>query len=281
MSDVMIVASAQSRISSNVRENGHHARLLMSQAREQGAHLIHFPEAALSGYAKSQIANWADVDWCLLRDELNATAELAGKLGLWTVIGCNHPLTPPNLPHNCLYVLSDKGELITRYDKRMCSATEIYNKWYCPGSEPIFFDACGYRFGFALCIEIHFPHLFAEYEQAGVDCILFSSYAQTPMFGIQAQAHAATNCLWISLATPAQCSIGLPSGIIGPDGEFQSRASADGIPALAFGTLDRAEPRYDIPLNKARPWRTLVASGEFYRPYAATDDPRSHNRTVF
>lgn len=29
-----------------------------------------------------------------------------------------HPLTPPNRPHNSLYVVNDKGRLVTRYDKR-------------------------------------------------------------------------------------------------------------------------------------------------------------------
>jgi predicted amidohydrolase len=41
------------------------------------------------------------------------------------VLGSAHPLTPPHRPHNSLYVISDKGQLVDRYDKRFCSNTEI------------------------------------------------------------------------------------------------------------------------------------------------------------
>ncbi len=51
------IATAQSYISADVRENGQEIRRLMQQARGEGAAIIHFPEGALSGYTKSQIKN--------------------------------------------------------------------------------------------------------------------------------------------------------------------------------------------------------------------------------
>ena len=129
MIDSIKIAAASTRVSQDVRENGRHLRELMTQASEAGARLIHFPEGALSGYVKAQILDWKQVDWCALRAELDATADHARQLHLWTVFGCNHRLTPPNRPHNSLYVVSDEGALIGRYDKRFCSNTEI-NDWY-------------------------------------------------------------------------------------------------------------------------------------------------------
>src|SRR5690348_12959365 len=123
----------------------------------------------MSGYpwgSKQALANWV-IDWGLVRRELECTARLAAELRLWTVVGSGHRLTPPNRPHNSLYVISDEGRLIDRYDKRWCSHTEITG-WYTPGFAPLTFDVDGFRFGTALCIEINFPEFFIEYRQLGV-----------------------------------------------------------------------------------------------------------------
>lgn len=272
------LAIAQIDISSDVRRNGGALRRCMTTAAHQGARLVHFPEGALSGYVKSQIKNWGDVDWCSLREELERTAEAAAKLGIWTVFGANHRLTPPNRPHNSLYIISDKGKLAGRYDKRFCSNTEI-NDWYAPGSEPAIFSIDGFRFGCVLCIEIHFPELFMEYERLGVDCVLFSAYAKDPIFGVTAQAHAAINNVWLSLSTPTECSRGLASGLVAPDGRFVARCRA-GRSGMIIRELDRAAPELDIALNKARPWRRAARAGDIYAA-RRVEDSRSANRLEF
>jgi predicted amidohydrolase len=186
------IAVAQSLISPEVRENGREIRRLMRQAKSEGASLVHFPESAMSGCAKAQIKSWERLDWNVLVAELRSVADLARTLGLWAVVGSAHRLTPPHRPHNSLYVISGRGEVATRYDKRFCSHTEITH-WYTPGRECRVFEVEGWRFGFALCIEIHFPELFQEYAELAVDGILFSAYADDAMFGIQAQGYAASH----------------------------------------------------------------------------------------
>jgi predicted amidohydrolase len=272
------IATMQSEITPDVRANGRHVRELMARAREGGARLAHFPEGALSGYVKTQVKEWGAVDWDAVREELEETTALAGSLGMWTVLGANHRLTSPNRPHNSLYIISDRGQLVGRYDKRLCSHTEI-NDWYTPGSSPVVFEVDGYRFGCALCIEIHFPELFMEYGRLGVDCMLFSAYAEDPMFGTTAQAHAEANNMWLSLSTPAQSGAKLPSGLIGPDGHYIS-THAGGAPFFAAGQLDREDPRYEVALTKARPWRASARSGEIYS-MRMVDDPRSSDRLSF
>ena len=123
-----------------------------------GARLVQFPEGALSGQTKAQIKDRARVDWDALREELEKTAACAAELRIWTVLG-----------------------------------SEITN-WNSPGFRPVVFEVDGYTFGTALCIEVKFPDLFAEYEHLGVDCVLLSSYSEDLMFGTLAQAQAATNC---------------------------------------------------------------------------------------
>jgi predicted amidohydrolase len=272
------LATAQIEISADVRRNGSAMRRFMTKAARGGARLVHFPEGAVSGYVKSQIKSWDAVDWNALREELEQIAETAGKLGIWTVFGANHRLTPPNRPHNSLYILSDEGKLIGRYDKRYCSNSEI-NDWYAPGSEPVVFTIDGFRFGCAICIEVHFAELFLEYERLDVDCVLLSVYSKDPVFGITAQAHAAINNYWLSLSSPTQCSRGLASGLVAPNGQFVARCRA-GRSGLAIQDLDRSAPELDIALNKARPWRCTARVGEIYEA-RRVEDGRSANRGEF
>ncbi len=272
------LATAQIDVSADVRRNGVAIRRVMARAARAGARLVHFPEGALSGYVKSQIKDWDAVDWGALREELEQMAAAAGKLGIWTVLGANHRLTPPHRPHNSLYIISDAGKLAGRYDKRFCSNTEI-NDWYTPGAEPVVFTVDGFRFGCAICIEVHFPELFMEYERLAVDGLLLSVYSKDPIFGVTAQAHAAVNNYWLSLSTPTPCSRDLRSGLIAPNGQFAARCRA-GRSGMIVQELDRAAPELDIALTKARPWRRTARAGGIYA-VRRVEDSRSTNRLEF
>ena len=46
---------------------------------------------------------------------------------------------------------------------------------YAPGATTVTFDVDGVRFGCLLGMEVHYPELFAAYEQQGVDCVLFAT----------------------------------------------------------------------------------------------------------
>jgi len=259
---MMFIATAQSPISADVRSNGRFVRELMQDARDKKARIVHFAEGALSGYSKSEVRDWTAFDWAAIREELAHVASHAKKLGIWVVLGCSHRLSEPHRPHNSLYVISDAGAVIGRYDKRFCSNNEI-NNWYSPGFEPMMFSLDGFKFGCALCIEVVFPEVFTEYERHDVDCVFFSAYSSDPRYGTMLRGHAAINCLWISMSTPAQCGSTLPSGLIGPDGEFFSVCDATGLPTVTIGRLEKAN--YEIALTKARPWRRTAREGSIYR----------------
>ena len=236
---------------------------------------MHFPEGFLSGYAKEQISDWAEVDWASVRAEAEQIAELAARLRLWVVLGSAHPLTQPHRPHNSLYVISDEGRLVDRYDKRYCSNTEI-TRFYSPGFEPVVFDVDGFRFGCAICIEVNFPTVLAEYEALGVDCLLLSAYPIDEIFHTKARAHAAINNFWLSLSVPAQTAAMVPPGLIGPDGGCL--AGLDAGSELAVADLDPAAPDLYVALNLARPWRADAVLGDIYAR-RRVDDPRSTDRT--
>ncbi|MFI7511741.1 carbon-nitrogen hydrolase family protein [Micromonospora aurantiaca] len=275
----LTIAAAQPLVTCDAARNGAAVRTLMHRAHHQGAQLVQFPEGALSGYAgqaKDHFAGW-HVDWSTLRRELDQTAALAGELGLWVILGSNHRLSGAHRPHNSLYVISDQGHIVDRYDKRYLSHTEI-TTFYTPGFTPTVLDIAGFKLGLALCIEINFPELFLDYLQQGVDCVLFSTFSEDPTFAVIAQGHAATMSQWVSVSVPAQCSNAMPAGVIGPHGAWLTRCTSDGTPDLACATLDRDTPELRIALHAARPWRATARDGAIYRQ-RRVDDPRSHDRT--
>ncbi|MGW7686597.1 carbon-nitrogen hydrolase family protein [Kribbella sp. NPDC054772] len=267
------VAVAQTIATADVRHNGSTVRRLMRAAAEARARLVQFPEGFLSGYAKEQIQDWDDVDWTAVRDELRQITALAAELGIWVVLGSAHPLTPPHRPHNSLYVISDAGEIVDRYDKRYCSHTEI-TTFYSPGFEPVVFDVDGFRFGCAICIEINFPGLFSQYGELGVDCLLLSAYPVDEVFEAKARSHASINTYWVAMALPEQTAHLMNSGVIGPDGRYL--AQLDGGEGLVYADLTRAD--FEVWFERARPWRKSALDGEIYRS-RRVDDPRSADRT--
>ena len=293
LATAQVVVRDDPRDPNQLRQSGRDVRELMRQARRAGARVIHFPEGAtcsphkrimsVTGPAEVGPADWGRADWPVLRQELAAIARLAGELRLWVVLGSVHPLTPPHRPHNSMYVISDRGELVTRYDERLLSRTKL-SYLYTPGSGPVTFEVDGLRFGCAMGLEVCFPEVFAEYERLDVDGVLLSAGPGqtadgTAAFATQAQAHAAASGLWISFAMSAQHSLAAPAGTIAPDGRWAARCPADGHPAVALTDVDNRPESIDIAVTKARPWRRL-ARARIHDPHLAADD-RSDNRTAF
>ncbi len=274
-----------------LRAAGQEIRALMVEAAEAGARLVQFPEGAVTYPSKHVMAagtagelvpaDWSRAAWDVLREEAESITVLAGRLGLWTVFGSIHPLTPPNRPHNSLYLVSDRGQLVARYDKRFLSHTEV-SYLYSPGHQPLVVEVDGIRFGFALCIEANFPEVFAEYERLDVNCVLLSVMVDDAPRARVAQAYGTLYNYWVGYSVPSQFSATVPSGIVAPGGRWLAQCPADGQPALAVADidLDSADPDIDVALRYARPWRRQAQEG-LYEDRLVDGDPRSDIRTAF
>lgn len=268
-----------------LRDTGERIRRLMRDAHAAGARLLHLPEGALTCPGKTVMsstgpdnigpADWDRADWATLAEQLAAITVLAGELRLWTVLGSIHPLTPPRRPHLSLYVISDRGAIVTRYDERMLSNTKV-SHMYTPGSAPVTFTVDHVRFGCALGMEATYPEVFLEYERLDVDCVLFSTHgpgtpANNGPFALQSQALAAANSYWVSYAGTAQDAPNAPSGVVDPNGDWLTRCPPEPVSTIATAELDLAAD------NHARPWRRIARSG-LYAQHQAADDPRSLDR---
>ncbi|TCO61996.1 putative amidohydrolase [Actinocrispum wychmicini] len=297
MSQTLRLAVAQSTVPGDpsdrdaLRVSGAGIRDLMREASAVGARLVQFPEGAItypdkyavSGGGREELrdADWSRAAWDVIREEAEAVAALAGELGIWTVFGSIHRLSGANRPHNSLYVVSDRGKLVGRYDKRYLSHSEI-SYLYTPGVAPLVFEVDGFRFGCVLCIEVKFPELFAEYEDLSVDCVLASAMAEDAPMSVVAQAYGAIYNYWVGYSVPAQFSATAPAGLVAPGGRWIGRCNSDGQPGLAVAEVDRDSPDTDIDVavRLARPWRRIASAG-LYESRVVQGDPRSDTRTAF
>lgn len=177
----LTVATCQFPTSADIQSNFQYVSQLMKHAREQGADVAHFPEACLSGYAGADVESHDGFDWQLLRACTYELLALAGALELWTVLGSVHPLSAPYKPHNSLYIISDRGQLIDRYDKRFCAgdASEMTGDLahYTPGNHLSIFTIKGMQCGALICHDYRYPELYRTYKCHGVHLLLHSYHA--------------------------------------------------------------------------------------------------------
>jgi deaminated glutathione amidase len=122
---VLKVATCQFPVSANIGQNANWITRQMREAARQGARVAHFPEGALSGYAGADFETFTGYDWESLDHATDRVRKHAGELGIWVVAGSAHRFSDVSAPHNSLYVISDSGEVIERYDKRFLGGTDL------------------------------------------------------------------------------------------------------------------------------------------------------------
>src|SRR5580658_1650127 len=118
------IATCQFPVSADIARNARYVSAQLQVASERGARVAHFPEACLSGYAGADLPSYEGFDWEALRSATVSICRTAAELGMWVILGSTHPLSNGHKPHNSLYVISDAGEVVDRYDKRFCGGVD-------------------------------------------------------------------------------------------------------------------------------------------------------------
>ena len=279
------LATCQFQVENTPQQNLRNISRQMRAARKRGAHLAHFSEACLSGYLGAEVKSLRMVNWDLIHNALEQVQELAASLQLWVVIGCNHRLSSPHKPHNSLYVIDDRGQLITRYDKLFCTGKNTRDgdlRYYSPGQEFITFQVRNVCCGLLICHDFRYPELFREYKRQGVELMLVSFHCagmtrrgfEHYQYSVPAtvQAAAASNYYAVSVTNGTR-RYAFPGMVVDAEGKLISRAPAHRNSVLV-NRIDTRQHLYDA----SAAWREQCMNGT-YHSGQCVDDLRSWTRT--
>jgi predicted amidohydrolase len=282
------IATCQFPVFADVRRNLRRVLRQMRDARARGAGIAHFSECALSGYAGENFPSFRGYDWDLLRACTREVLREARALRLWVVLGSSHPLQG-HPPHNCLYLIDDRGDLVDRYDKRFLTGPErrLDHAHYSPGSHPVAFRCRGVPCALLICHEWRYPELVRRYKAGGAEVLFHSWYdggltrrdyaSQGALLGeviaATVRERAANNGLWISAANTSLRESCVPAMVVRPDGGIAGRLGRNRAGVLVT-EVDTAA-RFPDPSRRwrLRAIRGILHSGSLVR------DARSEDRT--
>ncbi|MHC4475032.1 MAG: carbon-nitrogen hydrolase family protein [Planctomycetota bacterium] len=278
---VLKIATCQFAVSGSIKRNARQICKFLRDAARAEADIAHFPECALSGYAGFDLPSLDGYDWQLLRQQTLHIMALAKKLRLWVVLGSTHPLTAPNKPHNCLYLISPKGKIVDRYDKRFCMPQDLQH--YTPGNHFVNFRLKGVNCALLICFDLRFPELYRQLWRQGVRCLLQSFYnarqkgpsVHTHIMRQSMQCRAATNHLWVSMCNSSGRYSPYPSSFIQPDGRIvrqlkQNRAG------MMVNTVDLRKEYYDPMAG----FRDMAVAGRLTNQPKTIKDRRSTSTDI-
>ncbi len=172
--DKLRVATCQFHVTENIATNLAAIEMHIADAVKQGAHLVQFCEAALSGYGGTDFYSWDDFDWPALRAATEKIQALARTHRIWIALGSAHPVAPGINPTNCVYLIGPDGLVQDRYDKSML--TEGDRIFYTAGDHRVTLELKGVKLGVLICYDACFPEMYAAYRNDGVTVMLHSFY---------------------------------------------------------------------------------------------------------
>jgi deaminated glutathione amidase len=301
----LVIATSYFPIRADIRSNLRYVLEHMREARRRGAHVVHFPEACLSGYAGADFESYAGFDWKLLEDSTQRVLDEAGAVGIWVLLGSTHKLSGRTKPHNSVYVIDDRGRVVDRYDKRFCAGPVSEDSGdlahYSSGNHFSVFTINAVRCGALVCHDARYPELYRQYKRRGVR-VMFHSYhagnvskktwkqigrqvgerfhklnraSTIPgiVFPATMQSMAANNHLWISCSNSSARQSCFPAFFVRADGVMTGRLRRN-VAGLLISAVDTDESLYDSTVA----WRDRAIEG-IYHSGTSVRDKRSRIRT--
>ena len=300
------IATCQFSVDRDIRRNYRSIVRQIQAAKKQGAHVVHFPELALSGYAGVEFDSYKDFDWKMQEECLRGVLDTARRQRMWVILGATHRLTGRRKPHNSLYIIDDRGRIIDRYDKLFCAGDRNGKTGdlvhYSPGSHFSIFTIRGVKCAALICHDFRYPELYREYKRKGAQ-LMFHSYHNghatddrakqarhdverryrnlnhgDNVWGITVaatmQSQAANNYMWISCNNTSAKESFWPSFFVRPDGIITGRLKLNQAGVL-LSTVDPQQKYYDASIA----WRDRAMRG-FHHSGTTVRDRRSQLRTI-
>lgn len=226
--DKLKIAACQFPVSGKIPENSSYIKGFIREAALNGCDIIQFPEQALSGYPPVDILSFQDYNWDLLRAETKSIMALAKELNIWVVLGSSHFISENEKPLNCLYIISNQGKIVDRYDKSMLTEGDL--KFFTPGNHIVVMDIKGYRLGFLICYDSCFPEMYNVYRHENVKIMIHSFYNAhhsgrsilDDVIPAEIRVRASDNLMWVIASNSSGTYSSWPTCIARPDGSIES-----------------------------------------------------------
>ncbi len=281
-SDVLKVATCQFPVSGDVDGNAKYIRDFIKEAAANKADIVHFSEAALSGYGGADVPDFKNYDWEKLRARTHEIMALAKQNNIWVVLGSAHYLSPKEKPTNCLYIISDEGKIVDRYDKSMCTSGDL--KVYTPGNHLVTIELKGIKCGFLICYDSCFPEMYNIYRHKGVKVMFHSFYnarhkSKTILDEIipaEIRVRASDNLMWVVANNSSAAHSAWPTCIARPDGSLTSLQR--GVPGILYRTFPDDEKAKKFPSWTHNNKMMALPEDEVYHNGKPSNHPRATNR---
>jgi deaminated glutathione amidase len=287
------VATCQFAVCDNIAFNL--ARVLdqMEKAAAARADVAHFSECALSGYGGTDFKSFAGYDWPALKAATEQVLEAARRLRMWVVLGSSHPLSSRHKPHNCLYLIDDRGRIVDRYDKRFCTGDAASRTGdlahYSPGDHFVTATIRGVRCGLLICHDFRYPEVYRAYAKEKIQLMFHSFHngnwsdkfidGHHNIWAVAVpaamQAAAGANNVWISANNTTRRRSAWASFVVQPDGIIMGRLALH-RPGVLTSPVDTTAEFYD----PSKAWRLRAISGQL-NSGNLVDDAQSRQRTTF
>ena len=245
------VATCQFPVTGKIENNAGYMKRFIKEAASNKADIIQFSEAALSGYPPKDVPSFDDLDWAKLRDETHQIMSLAKKHRIWVVLGSAHYISEDEKPLNCLYIISDEGKIVDRYDKSMLTGGDL--KYYTPGDHTVVIELKGFKLGFLICYDSCFPEMYNIYRHKGVKIMFHSFYnahhkGKTILDEIipaEIRVRASDNLMWVIASNSSGHYSSWPTCIARPDGSLKSLKRE--VPGILYREFPDAKRTSQFP----------------------------------
>lgn len=170
----VIQMNSQDDKTANVRT----ACRLIARAVRNGAKMVVLPEIFLFRGKIEGLSQLHDIWEDIPGPSTLPLFDLARKLGVTIVAGSIYEHSEhPNKAYNSSVIIGPQGELIDVYRKRNLFQANLNGQRICeadrflPGKDAVSFQAGAFQFGMAICYDLRFPRIFAEYSSKGCHAV--------------------------------------------------------------------------------------------------------------
>jgi len=197
------------------------------------------------------------------------------------VLGSAHYISEKEKPTNCQYIISDKGEIVDRYDKSMLTGGDM--EAYTPGNHLVTIELKGLKCGFLICYDICYPEMYNVYRHKGVKLMFHSFYnarykGKTILDEIKPawiRVRAADNRMWVVASNSSGHYSSWASCIARPDGSLVSLER--GVPGILYREFPDSEKTDEFDSWTHNKKMMRLAKDEVYHNGRPSSHPRATN----